>query len=129
MLYNQSGAADPTAYEALKNIEREKRVRYSRIFISTRYGIKPEKLQKILRRAQKEGFSPFSPELAFLSLFDDIDTCRMGYAFLDSCFQVWVIGNPDRTVKRDIKRARHQGKPVRFFNFDAKEIGEYPNKK
>lgn len=124
MLYNQSGAPDPTAYEAIRNIEREKKIRYSRIFISCRNGIERQSLTPILLRAYREGFSPFSPVLVFNSMFDDVDTCHMGYAFLDSCYQIWVVGNPDRNVKKDIKRARQQGKPVRFFNFDVKEIGE-----
>ena len=123
MLYNQSGAPDPTAYEALRNIEREKRTRYCRIFISSRHGIDPGKLSQILLRAHRDGFSPFSPVLAFSSLFDDVDTSHMGYAFLDSCHQLWVVGDPDRSVRKDIKRARHQGKPVRFFNIEGKEIG------
>ena len=123
MLYNQSGAPDPTAYEAIRNIEREKRTRSCRIFISCRHGIDPGKLSQILLRAHREGFSPFSPVLAFSSLFDDVDTSHMGYAFLDSCHQIWVVGDPDRTVRKDIKRARHQGKPVRFFNIEGKEIG------
>ena len=122
MLYNQSGAPDPTAYEALKNIEREKRIHYCRIFISSKHGIDPNKLSPILLKANREGFSPFSPVLAFNSLFDDVDASHMGYAFLDSCAQVWVVGDPDRNVKRDIKRAKHQGKPVRFFTCDAREI-------
>lgn len=124
MLYNQSGAPDPTAYEALKNIEREKRIHYCRIFISSKHGIDPKKLSPIILKANREGFSPFSPVLAFNSLFDDVDASHMGYAFLDSCYQIWVVGDPDRTVRKDIKRARHQGKPVRFFNIDGKEIGE-----
>ena len=122
MLYNQSGIPDPTAYEALKNIDREKRIRYTRIYISAAAQIDTKKLMRIFLRAQKEGFSPFSPVLSFRSLFDESDTSYMGFAFLDSCAQVWVVGDPDRNVKRDIKRAKHQGKPVRFFTCDAREI-------
>ena len=122
MLYNQSGITDPTAYEALKNISREKRTRYTRIYISSSVRADTKKLMKIFIRAQKEGFSPFSPVLTFRPLFDEADAVYMGFAFLDSCAQVWVVGDPDRNVKREIKRAKHQGKPVRFFTYDAREI-------
>lgn len=122
MLYNQSRVPDPTPFEAFRNMAKERHVRYSRVFISSAIGTPQAILNRIIIIAQKDGFSAFSPALAFRNLFDCVDITLLGYAYLDSCAQVWVVGAPDRTVRKEIKRAKRLGKPVRFFDFDAKEI-------
>ena len=122
MLYNQSRVPDPTPFEAFKNMARERHIRYSRVFISSALGTPQDKIERIVIKAQKDGFSAFSPALAFRNLFDYVDSTLLGYAYLDSCAQVWVLGAPDRNVRKEIQRAKHLGKPVRFFDFDAKEI-------
>ena len=119
MLYNQSGVPDPTATEAIRNIEKNKKAHFERVFISAPLTTARDKMATILRKAYSEGFAPFSPVLAFNDLFDETDTIHMGHAFMSKCSQVWVVGEP---VVKDIRKARKLDKPIRFFSFDAKEI-------
>ena len=119
MLYNQSGIPDPTATEAIRNIEKSKRAHFERVFISAPLSTGREALNPIVRKAYSEGFAPFAPVLAFSDQFDETDTLHMGHAYMTKCSQVWVVGKP---VINDIRKAHKLDKPVRFFTFDAKEI-------
>lgn len=119
MLYNQSGVPDPTATEAIRNIEKSRRIHFERVFISASPSTSKDALTTIIRKAYMEGFAPFSPVLAFGDLFDEADSIHMGHSFMPKCSQVWVVGEP---VIKDIRKARKLDKPIRFFTFEAKEI-------
>lgn len=125
--FNKSGLPDPTAYEALSNIEREskghKKLPYlPRIYISTAFSTHPNLVRDYCLFAHKEGYAPFSPLLMYRQLFDEETAKVMGQIFLDCCIQVWVFGEKDKFTEREIKRAKAQGKPVRFFDFNCKEV-------
>lgn len=133
--YNGSGYFDPTAYVALKRIEKEKQRRNNyrpRVFICSPYRGDIEKNTKMAldfcRFAIKEGYSPFCPHLFFPLLLDEKDKNQrelgilMGMIFLDCCSQIWVFGDTvSEGMAKEIDRAKRYSKPIRFFTSDCKE--------
>ncbi len=132
---NGEGYFDPTAYAALKRIEREKRRRINyrpRVYICSPFvegaTSEMENTKRFCRFAITEGYSPYTPHLFFPIILDsktmtehDLGV-RMGLIFLDCCSQVWVFGDLlTDDMALEIDRARRYSKPIRFFTTDCKE--------
>lgn len=123
---NGSGYFDPTAYAALKRIEKEKQKRRNyrpRVFICASSA---EQAKDYCRFAISQGYSPYCPDLFFPLLLNDKEHdlgLLMGMIFLDCCSQVWVFG-PEITeeMAKQINRAGRYSKPVRFFTAECKEV-------
>lgn len=133
---NGSGYFDPTAYAALKRIERERKQRNNyrpRVFICSPYerddGTNASNAKEYCRFAIREGYSPYCPHLFFDQLLNDEDPIeqdlglRMGMIFLDCCSQVWVFGEDiTEGMAKEMNRAMRYSKPLRFFSKDCKEV-------
>ena len=133
---NQEGYDDPTAYEAITNIEQEERaLRAFRpiVYICSPYSGDVERnvkaAQGYCRHAVDKGCIPIAPHLLFPQfLQEDKPRERMlgllfGNALMSKCAEVWVFGShitPGMEV--EIKRARWKNIRLRYFTEECKEI-------
>lgn len=138
---NSEGYPDPTAYEALSQIEKEKRsLRAFRpiVYICSPYAGDIEKNVKAARVysrfAVDKGFIPVAPHLLFPQFMDDTDPQEremgffFGNALMSKCSEVWVFGSvisPGMQV--EIKRARWKNYRLRYFTEDLEEVQDVCN--
>ena len=127
-LYNAERYLDPTAYEALMNIEREaKRTAYKPlVFICSPYTGDTERYtrraQGYCRFAVSNNCIPIAPHLLFPQFMDEDDPeqRRLGIFFglvlQKKCKEVWVFGrNISRGMAVEIEKAKERGLPIRYF--------------
>ena len=133
---NQEGYDDPTAYEAITNIEQEERLlRAFRpiVYICSPYAGDVEHnvkaAQAYSRYAVDHGCIPIAPHLLFPQfLRDDHPMERQlglvfGLAVLCKCAEVWVFGSRiSPGMEAEIKRARWKNYRLRYFTEECKEI-------
>ena len=133
---NQEGYDDPTAYEAITNIEQEERaLRAFRpiVYICSPYAGDVEHnvkaAQVYSRLAVDQGCIPIAPHLLYPQLLRDDHPMErqlglvFGLALLCKCAEVWVFGSrisPGMEV--EIKRARWKNIRLRYFTEECKEI-------
>lgn len=133
-LYNSEGYLDPTAYEALINIDREEKERRKIVFISSPYaGDIEENIQRAKRYgrfAVTEKAIPIIPHLMYPQFLyeDDPDERRlgieMGLVLLTKCQELWAFG--DRISKGmaiEIAKAKRCNIPIRQFTINCKLMG------
>ncbi len=133
-LYNGERYFDPTAYEALTNIEREaKRTYRPLVFICSPYAgdIKCHirRAQGYCRFAVSKNCIPIAPHLLFPQFMeeDDPEQRRLGIFFglilQKKCKEVWVFGrNISRGMAVEIEKAKERGLPIRFFDDRCREV-------
>ena len=133
---NQEGYDDPTAYEAITNIEQEERaLRAFRpiVYICSPYSGDVEHnvkaAQAYSRLAVDQGCIPIAPHLLFPQfLRDDHPMERQlglvfGLALLCKCAEVWVFGSRiSPGMEAEIKRARWKNIRLRYFTEQYEEI-------
>ena len=135
-LRNSEGYYDPTAYEALSNIEREAKA--ARAFRPIVYICSPlsgdmdanqEAARRYCRYAVDIGYIPIAPHIYFpqfmnehslkernLALFMDI-------ALLSKCAELWVFGDTiSKGMSMEIEKAKHKGQLIRYFTAACKEV-------
>lgn len=127
---NQEGYSDPTAFEALCQIDREARKYRPLVYICSPYSGDVEANVKRARRfsrfAVEQGAIPLAPHL-LLPQFMEEETERelamfMDMVFLDKCEQVWVFGSViSKGMKAEIENAKHKHLVIRYFTEDLKE--------
>ncbi|SDN06912.1 DUF4406 domain-containing protein [Acetanaerobacterium elongatum] len=139
--YNSEGYYDPTAYEAMLNIEKEVKASVFRpmVFICSPYaGSKDGTLnteqnvsraQRYSRFAVSRGCIPFAPHLLFPQFMDDDDPKEranaifFGMVFMSKCQELWVFGrNITRGMAVEIEKAKHRGLPIRYFTDSCEEV-------
>jgi len=129
---NSEGYYDPTAYEALSAVNREKprkdKVKHTppRVYICSPYrGDTKNNTQNALRYcrfAVERGYFPLAPH-CYLPLFmdDNVPAERelalsFGLRLLNGCRELWVFGDViSEGMKREITRARDKGIPIKYF--------------
>ena len=133
---NSEGYYDPTAFEALSNIEREaKAVRAYRpiVYICSPLSGDMDRNQEAARRycrfAVDSGYIPIAPHIYFpqfmnensikernLALFMDI-------VLLSKCAELWVFGDTiSKGMSMEIEKAKRKGQPIRYFTAACKEV-------
>ena len=133
---NQEGYDDPTAYEAITNIEQEERA--LRAFRPIVYICSPfsgdvegnvKAAQRYSRFAVDRGFIPIAPHLLFPQfLNDDIPVERQlglffGNALMSKCTEVWVFGSTiSAGMSAEIKRAKWKNYRLRYFTENCEEV-------
>lgn len=135
--YNSEGYYDPTAYEALSNVEAiEKSKRYRPlVYICSPFSGDVDRNIENARRychfAVVKNYIPIAPHLLFSQfLNDDIEKERelglfFGNVLMDHCSEVWVFG--DRVSKgmgAEIERAKRKNYKLRYFSDELKEVLE-----
>ena len=135
---NQEGYDDPTAYEAITNIEQEERA--LRAFRPIVYICSPysgdvagnvKAAQVYSRYAVDKGCIPIAPHLLFPQfLQEDKPKERLlgllfGNALMSKCAEVWVFGSRiTHGMEAEIKRARWKNYRLRYFTEDCQEINQ-----
>ena len=118
---NASGASDPTAFIAMKNISKRKKPYMPRIYICASPRYSRDRLNEFCSFAVRSGFSPFCTGLLYSGVESELAS-HMGRIYMDCCSQVWVFGDVTDLMKKEIARARAKSKPIRHFNADCKEV-------
>lgn len=135
-LYNSEGYLDPTAYEALKNIEKEKKLNPNRkiVFVCSPFAGDIEgniaRAKRYGRFAVTEKAIPFAPHLLFPQFLNEEDPeerelgIQMGLALLSKCEELWVFGSRVSSgMALEIEKAKKLKMPIRYFNIHCKEVG------
>lgn len=134
-LYNGERYFDPTAYEALMNIEREaKRAAFRPlVYICSPYAGDTERnvrrAQGYCRFAVSRNCIPIAPHLLFPQFMeeDDPEQRRLGIFFglvlQKKCKEVWVFGRHiSKGMAVEIEKAKERGLPIRYFNDRCVEV-------
>ena len=135
-LYNAEGYADPTAYEALMNIERKAKktcafrpVVYVCSPLSGDMDANQEAARSYCRFAVEAGYIPIAPHLFFPQFMDDNSERErdlalfMDIVLLSKCAELWVFGDTiSRGMSIEIEKARRKGKPIRHFTAACEEV-------
>ena len=133
---NSEGYYDPTAYEALSNIEREaKAVRSFRpvVYICSPLSGDIEgnqtKARTYCRFAVDAGYIPIAPHIYFPQFMNEHSPRERNLAlFMDTvlltkCVELWVFGdNITRGMSVEIEKARRKGQPIRHFTENCTEV-------
>ena len=133
---NQEGYDDPTAYEAITNIEQEERLlRAFRpiVYICSPYAGDVEQnvkaTQAYSRHAVDRGCIPIAPHLLYPQILrDDHPVERQlglvfGIALMSKCAEVWVFGSRiSPGMEAEIKRARWKNIRLRYFTEQCEEV-------
>ena len=145
--YNTEGYLDPTTYDALMNIERERRAENIDglkqrvpnfrpiIYICSPYAgdidVNVRNARNYCRFAIQRGCIPVAPHLLFPQFLDDsVSEQRelglfMGYVLMTKCVEVWVFGDTiSPGMAAEIVKAEARCMPVRYFTADCKEVSE-----
>lgn len=137
--FNSEGYYDPTTYEALTNIEKEKRaLRAFRpiVYICSPYAgdvtVNVENARKYSRFAVDAGYIPIAPHLLFPQFLSDNNPKErqlglfFGNALMGKCSEVWVFGSRISSgMETEIKRARWKSYRLRFFTENCEEVTDY----
>ena len=130
---NSEGYPDPTAYEALMNIEAE--IRKGRfmplVYICSPYSgdaeANKESARRYCRFAVDSGCIPLAPHLLFPQFMQDEVERKlalfMSLVLLSKCAELWVFGDfISKGMAIEIGRAKRKGQIIRSFTEDYKEI-------
>ena len=131
--YNASGCADPTAYEAIKNVSKKDRVPFMPlIYICSPYSgdilKNREKAACYAQFVYESGCIPVTPHLLFHFLSDDDPWERkvalhMDIVLMGKCQEVWVFGNKiSAGMEKEIALAEKRRQTVRYFTDDFMEV-------
>lgn len=133
---NSEGYYDPTAYEALSNIEREaKAVRSFRpvVYICSPLSGDIEsnqaKARSYCRFAVDSGYIPIAPHIYFPQFMNEHSPKErnlalfMDMVLLTKCAEVWVFGDTiSRGMSVEMEKARRKGQPIRYFTENCMEV-------
>lgn len=129
MLYNDKGYLDTTAYEALKNIENEKKL----VFICSPYKddieINTLRAKRYGRYAVTKRQVPIIPHLMYPRFLDENNYeerelgLEMGLILLSKCQELWVFGSRiSKGMEIEIKKAKEMKIPIRYYDIHCKPL-------
>lgn len=132
-LYNSSGCKDPTAYMALRNIEKISTY-FPLVFVSSPYAGdiegNVERARKYCRFAFERGKIPIAPHLLFPQFLKE-ETERelamhFNYVLLGKCQEVWVFGGCiSPGMVKEIAVAKRRKMPIRYFTENFREVDAF----
>lgn len=131
--YNPEGYSDPTAYEALTNIETEMRkgkfmpLVYICSPFSGNVAANKANARRYCRFAVDSGFIPLAPHLLFPQFMREESerdlALFMNIVLLAKCSELWVFGEYiTKGMTIEIGRAKKKGQPIRSFTEDCEEF-------
>ena len=129
-LYNSEGYKDPTAYEAIKNIEAEKKI----VFICSPFKddieVNTSRAKRYGRYAVKKEVVPIIPHLMYPRFLDEDNSgeraigLEMGLVLLSKCHEIWVFGSRiSRGMEIEIEKAKEMKIPIRYHDIHCKPLG------
>lgn len=136
---NSEHYADPTAYEALTNIETERKA--LRAFRPIVYVCSPFSgdvegnilnARKYCRFAVDNGYIPIAVHLLFPQFMDDNDPDErelalfFSNAVMSKCGEVWVFGERISSgMASEIRRAKWKNYRIRYFDSNCEEVTDH----
>ena len=145
---NSEGYPDPTAFEAMKNID--KRPYRPLVYICSPYAGDVEtnvsNARRYCRFAVDSGCIPLAPHLLYPQFMDDTDekerklSLFFGNVLMNRCSEIWVFGERismrcseiwvfgeriSMGMDAEIKRSRRKGYRLRWFSSDCREKSSY----
>lgn len=133
---NSEMYSDPTAYDALTNMDREQKKNKPRplVYICSPFSGDVERNTQNARRfsrfAAMHGYIPITPHLLFPQFLDDNKPAErdlgllFGNALMDRCAEVWVFGaRISSGMAGEIERARQLRYCIRYFTDRCEERG------
>ena len=129
-LYNSEGYLDPTAYEAIKNIEKEKKV----VFICSPFKddieVNTARAKRYGRFAVTKKVVPIIPHLMYPRFLNEDSPderamgLEMGLVLLSNCHEIWVFGNRiSRGMEIEIEKAKEIKIPIRYYDIHCRPVG------
>jgi len=129
-LYNSEGYLDPTAYEAIKNIEAEKKI----VFICSPYKddieVNTARAKRYGRFAVTKKVVPIIPHLMYPRFLNEDSPderamgLEMGLVLLSNCHEIWVFGNRiSRGMEIEIEKAKEIKIPIRYYDIHCRPVG------
>lgn len=130
---NREGYADPTMYQALKQVQKAEYGYRPLVYICSPYAGDTETNVEIAREfcavAVKRRVIPLAPHLLFPQFMNDQDPDARELAMffnrvlLSKCEQIWVYTPQVSTGMRlEIEWAQQMEVPIRFFDADFTEV-------
>jgi hypothetical protein len=130
--FNSEGYIDTTAYEALKNIENNKKKKI--VFICSPFA---GDIEGNTKRARRYGYFaviknavPIIPHLMYPQFLDENDPeerqmgIDMGLILLSKYHEIWVFGDKlSQGMSKEVMKARQWNIAIRYFSNECKEIG------
>lgn len=137
--YNSEGYYDPTAYEALTNIQREEKAAKKAAYLPLVYVCSPYSgdiknnvlnAKKYSRFAVENRAIPITPHLLYPQFMNEATERDMAmhfnYVLLGKCTELWVFGGVvSRGMAHEISVARKRKMKIRWFDHEMKEVSEY----
>jgi hypothetical protein len=131
--FNAEGYPDPTAYEALRTIEKQEKSYKPLVYIASPFAGdiegNSERAREYCKFAVKKGAIPIAPHLHYPQFLDDSDSEQRGIALrfalilLGKCEELWVFGDAvSAGMSREIAKAQRKGMPIKFFNDEEVSI-------
>ena len=130
MMYNAEGYLDPTACEAMRNVERTANLPF--VYICSPYRGNPRVnvmwARNYCKFAVRQGKLPIAPHLYFPQFMSEATerdkAMRMNFQLLGLCSECWVFGDEiTEGMAAEINRA---GK-VRYFTTKCEEVHHESN--
>ena len=133
---NSEGYADPTPFEAVKQMEKDIFAFRPIVYICSPYAGDIEgnvnNARRYSRVAVDMGYLPVAPHLLFPQFLNDnsLKERQLGMFFgnvlMSKCAEVWVCGETVSIgMKEEIERARSKHYKLRFFDKEMKEVPSY----
>ena len=131
---NAERYADPTAYQALTNIEREEKRQFRPlVYVCSPYSgdidTNTEAARRYCRFAVDKGYIPVAPHLLYPQFLDDADTDErnlglfFGNVLMSKCHEVWVFGSRISSgMEAEIRRAKWKNYRLRYFTENCEEV-------
>lgn len=123
-IYNHEHYIDPTAYEALKNVE----VKSPFVYICSPYRGSPRvnimRARDYCKYAVRKGKIPLAPHLYFPQFMSDITerdrAMAMNFELLKLCSEIWVFGSEiSEGMAWEISKAEKLRKKIRYMSSDC----------
>lgn len=131
--YNSEGYADPTAHEAVRNIEKEQKKWRPLVYICSAYSgdieANTQKARNYSRFAVDRGAVPLAVHLLlpqFMSEKNERNLALfMDMVLMSKCEEVWVFGTTITSgMAAEIAKAKKKNMTIRYFEESCKEITE-----
>ena len=130
---NREGYADPTMYQALKQIQKAEYGYRPLVYICSPYAGDTETNVEIAREfcatAVARRVIPLAPHLLFPQFMDDNDPDAHGLAMffnrvlLSKCEAIWVYtARVSVGMRAEIEWAHHLELPIKYFDADFEEV-------
>lgn len=128
--FNTEGYYDPTAHEAVSNVEKEIRKWRPVVYICSPYSgsveENTEKARRYCRFAVNQGVIPLASHLLFPQFMSETNgralALHMGAVLMGMCKQVWVFGDKITSgMDSEIRKAKWKRMPIRYFTEECKE--------